>query len=100
MLGASAAQQFFPTEAVISRFVYAGGADPTLHGKTNGDPQKTWQVIGVAAYPRFQSLHGLSNHPADLSRQTMCVCCGAPSQKSSWQRQQSGKLFGNRWPVL
>ncbi|MGD0403343.1 MAG: ADOP family duplicated permease [Candidatus Acidiferrales bacterium] len=57
VLSASAAQNFFPGEETVGRFVFAGGNDPALDGKTKADPKDTCRVIGVAADAHFQSLH-------------------------------------------
>jgi predicted permease len=57
VLSASAAQNFFPGEQAVGRFVHAGGEDPTQDGKGREDPKDICQVIGVAADARFQSLH-------------------------------------------
>jgi predicted permease len=56
VLSASAAQNFFPGEQAVGRFVYAGEEDPTQDGKGRVDPRNICQVVGVAADARFQSL--------------------------------------------
>jgi putative ABC transport system permease protein len=56
VLSASAATYFFPGQDALGRFVYAGGADPSLDGITKVDPMDTCRVVGVAEDARFRSL--------------------------------------------
>ncbi|MGO8817744.1 MAG: ADOP family duplicated permease [Terriglobia bacterium] len=56
MLSASAAAYFFPGQDAVGRFVYSGGEDPRLDGKTKIDPKYQCRVIGVAEDARFRSL--------------------------------------------
>jgi predicted permease len=56
VLSASAAQYFFPGEVAMGRFMYAGGLDPAIDGKSKAAPVDTCQVIGISADARFQSI--------------------------------------------
>jgi predicted permease len=56
ILSLSAAHNFFPGEEALGRFVYTGGSDVSLDGKSTASAQDTCQVIGVAADARFESL--------------------------------------------
>jgi predicted permease len=56
ILSVSAAHNFFPGEEALGRFVYTGGLDVSLDGKSPASAQDTCQVIGVAADARFESL--------------------------------------------
>jgi len=56
ILSVSAAHNFFSGEEALGRFVYTGGSDVSLDGKSPASSQDTCQVIGVAADARFESL--------------------------------------------
>lgn len=56
ILSASAARYFFPTEPAVGKFIYSGGADPNVDGKTKVDPDDTFRVVGVTADAHFRSL--------------------------------------------
>jgi predicted permease len=56
VLSMSAAHNFFPGEEALGRFVYTGGSDVSLDGKSLAGPENTCQVIGIAADARFESL--------------------------------------------
>jgi predicted permease len=53
---ASAAAYFFPGKDALGRFVYSGGEDPSLDGKTKADPKNACRVIGVAEDARYRAL--------------------------------------------
>jgi len=53
---ASAAAYYFPREDALGKFIYSGGEDPSLDGKTKPDPKNTCRVIGVAEDARYHSL--------------------------------------------
>jgi predicted permease len=56
ILSMSAAHNFFPGEEALGRFVYTGGSDVSLDGKSPASAQDPCEVIGVAADARFESL--------------------------------------------
>jgi predicted permease len=56
ILSESAAHNFFPGEEAPGRFVYTGGSDASLDGKSPASPENICQVIGIAADARFESL--------------------------------------------
>ena len=56
VLSASAAAYFFPNQDPIGQFVYAGGANSSLDGKTAVSQEDTCRVIGKAENTRFRSL--------------------------------------------
>ncbi len=56
VLSASAARYFFPGKDAVGKFLYAGGGDASLDGKTKADPKDTCAVIGVAEDANFRSL--------------------------------------------
>jgi putative ABC transport system permease protein len=53
---ASAAAYFFPGQDALGKFVYSGGEDPSLDGKTKIDSKNQCRVIGVAEDARYRSL--------------------------------------------
>ncbi|MFZ0962591.1 MAG: ABC transporter permease [Terriglobia bacterium] len=53
---ASAAAYFFRGQDALGRYVYSGGEDPSLDGKTKVDPKNTCRVVGVAEDARYSSL--------------------------------------------
>ncbi|MGO8787958.1 MAG: ADOP family duplicated permease [Terriglobia bacterium] len=53
---ASAAAYFFPGQDALGKFIYAGGEDPSLDGKSKADPKNTCRVVGVAEDARYHSL--------------------------------------------
>lgn len=53
---ASETAYFFPGQDALGRFVYSGGMDPSLDGKTKIDPQNRCRVVGVAQDARYHSL--------------------------------------------
>jgi putative ABC transport system permease protein len=55
-LSSSAAGYFFPGQDALGKFVFAGGEDPSLDGKTKADPKSQCHVIGVAEDARSRSL--------------------------------------------
>ncbi len=56
VLSASAARFFFPNEDAVGQFVYAGGPDQNVDGKTKVDAGDTFRVVGVARDALFRSL--------------------------------------------
>ena len=56
VLSTSAAAYFFPGQDALGKFVYSGGEDPSLDGKTKVDPKNQCRVIGVAEDARYHSL--------------------------------------------
>jgi putative ABC transport system permease protein len=56
ILSASAARYFFADEDPVGKYIYSGGDNPSLDGKTKPDPRNTCAVIGVAGDARFRSL--------------------------------------------
>jgi putative ABC transport system permease protein len=59
VVSSSAANYFFPREDAIGKFIYAGGNDPSLDGKTKVINIDTCAVIGVAQDARFRTLREL-----------------------------------------